>query len=210
MDAPPPPSPQPLHSSPTTASTVGATQNHDPPVAAAGDLTSNDSNRMVETETPPLGKSIAAVVAQRNPNVTKYREKGLKLPKEMECLLADVATGAFAWAPSSGVMPMKRSRRQGRRSTTAANILHLLDRLVRVIESTATSSVPRQAGCSNKEAMDVVRSLPGVQSCDPLFMMAMRSFRDAGNRDLFVNGLKSDGERVAWLQKELKDWHESQ
>uniref|UniRef100_A0A5B7C7D2 Protein CPR-5-like n=1 Tax=Davidia involucrata TaxID=16924 RepID=A0A5B7C7D2_DAVIN len=54
-----PPSPQPFQSSPTaaSASSEALTQNDEPPAAAAGHPTSNDSNPTVETETPPRSRS---------------------------------------------------------------------------------------------------------------------------------------------------------
>ncbi|XP_075095083.1 uncharacterized protein LOC107832503 [Nicotiana tabacum] len=42
---------------------------------------------------------------KENPNVEKFREKGLQHRQLMEYCFKDVTTGEHAWAPSSGVLP---------------------------------------------------------------------------------------------------------
>ena len=43
---------------------------------------------------------------QENPLYGKYREKGLSFGKELDILFKDVvATGKYAWAPTSGILP---------------------------------------------------------------------------------------------------------
>ncbi|KAA8532137.1 hypothetical protein F0562_006721 [Nyssa sinensis] len=103
----------------------------------------------------------------------------------------------------------KSTQREGKKMSGGAKFEQQLDHLVGAVESTATSSMVQIHRCSSKDAMTVLRRLPGVQRNDEIFMLGTRLFLNQENRDMFVHALEDDEERLAWLKQEQRREYES-
>ncbi|XP_024030775.1 L10-interacting MYB domain-containing protein-like [Morus notabilis] len=192
---------------------------------------------------------------QIHPNAARFRTRGIEplLEEKLNRMFMNtVATGVYAWTPSSGQVPCESDKGENDKSSLpeqlessgesgepirselaqarknkrpierderqnkvkkgkgnvkvggAAKLSQQIDRLVDIVESRSTGSsiAPSDTGnCSMAKVVEVLDSLPGLQTGSELYFFSVHLLLDKCKRDAFM-AFKEPEVKLNWLKFE--------